>query len=215
MTTESVASLVASGFDNGLAELLVHHSRIIGLSKGEVLFREGDACESFVVVISGCLNVQKVTPDGHEMVLYRVEAGQECNLATTCLLGGDYYPAESVAEVESEVLLLPRSAFFQLLERQSQFRSLVFKNIEHGMIDLLDLVQTVAFDQMDHRLAALLVKRSHDGAVVETTHKELAAELGTAREVVSRLLKEFEHHGWVKLHRGLIEVVDKGALAKL
>lgn len=210
-----VDHLIASGLDSEMARLLARHAHITGLQKGEALFRTGDVCDSFILVISGALKVQKITPDGHEIVLYRVDKGEECTLTSTCLLGGHYYPAEAVAESESEVLLLSRSHFFQLLEQQPLFRSMIYKNIEHGMSGLLDLVQEVAFDQMDHRLAVALLKQSHSDAIIQTTHHDLASDLGTAREVVSRLLKEFEHHGWVKLHRGSIEIVDKRALTKL
>ena len=208
------AHLMECGFDGGLARELARHARIVRLPKGEMVFHEGDVCDSFLLVVSGCLKVQKIASDGREIVLYRVEKGEECTLTSACLLGGHNHAAEAVAETESEVLLLPRISFFQLLEHQPQFRSIIFKNIEHGMSGLLDLVQEVAFDQMDHRLAAALLKQSHD-AIVKTTHHELASDLGTAREVISRLLKEFEHHGWVKLNRGSIEIVDKEALTEL
>lgn len=212
MTTEGMARLVASGIEGDLALLLARHARTIRLARGEWLFREGDECDSFVVVISGSLRIQKMSEHGHELMLSRVEHGQECNLASICLLGGEHYAAEAVAEEESELLLVPRSDFFRLLEQQPRFRSLIYKNIEHGMTELLELVQEVAFDQMDQRLAAALLKRSHTGVVVKATHMELALELGTAREVISRLLKRFEHNGWIELHRGQIKIVDRGAL---
>lgn len=215
ITMDIAAHLVANGLDSELARVLARHSRIAGFKRGEVLFGEGDVCDSFIHVVSGSLKVRKLTPDGHEIVLYRVESGQECNLSSTCLLGGHHYPAEAVAESEGEVLLLSRNRFFQLIDQQPLFRSKVFKNIEHGMSDLLDLVQEVAFDHMDHRLAVALLKQSHGDAVIKTTHHELALDLGTAREVVSRLLKEFERQGWIKLRRGMIEIVDQDALAKL
>lgn len=215
MAIDGVATLIASGFGGDLARLLVRHSRAVTLPRGDCLFREGDDCESFVFVISGSLKIQRPTPEGHELVLYRVDAGQECHLASACLLGGERYSATAVAEEASEVLIIPRSDFFQLLEQQPDFRAFIYRNIEHGMTELLDLVQEVAFDPMVHRLAVVLIKRSHAGAVVATTHEELALELGSAREVISRLLKGFEHKGWVRLHRGLIEIVDSVALAKL
>lgn len=214
MTTEGMARLAASGIEADLALLLARHARSVRLARGEWLFREGDECDSFVVVISGSLRIQKMSDHGHELALSRVESGQECNLASICLLGGRRYPAEAVAEQESELLLVSRSDFFRLLEQQPGFRSLIYKNIEHGMTELLGLVQEIAFEQMDHRLAAALLKRSHMESVVKATHMELALELGTAREVISRLLKGFERDGWIRLRRGQIEIVDRGALAR-
>lgn len=215
ITTDIVTHLVATGFEADVAALLAQHARRVAVARGDNLFREGDVCESFFLVLSGSFKVRKIAPDGHEMVLYRLDKGDECNLTSACLLGGHRYPAEAVAESDSEVLLVSRGDFSRLVEHQPQFRAMVFKDIDKGMNILLELVQEVAFEQMDRRLAATLLKQSQGSQIIRMTHQELASDLGTAREVVSRLLKEFERHGWVRLRRGLIEVLDRAALARI
>lgn len=207
------ATLVAQGIRHDLAILLIKHSKLNRIKKGCILFREGDLCEHFILVANGSIRVRKIIPDGHEVVLYHIEQGQICSLSNSCLLSGERYLAGAEAEVSSEVLFLARNQFFSFLEQQPQFRSLVFKNNSSGLANLIDLIQSLAFDHMDHRLALALLKQCHDSSSISITHHELALDLATAREVVSRQLKAFEKRGWVKLHRGMIEIIDKDALA--
>ncbi|MFC1748590.1 Crp/Fnr family transcriptional regulator [Pseudomonadota bacterium] len=196
-------------------ERLTKNSRQIELPRGQSLFHEGDVCDRYLIVTSGSLRVQKVNPTGHEIVLHHVHEGEQCNLTNTCLLGGHHYPADAVAEMDTKVALLSRSQFHKILEVIPGFREIVFKEIKHSVTDLVDLVEEVAFDHMDHRVASLLIKRADESDALKATHQELAAELGSAREVVSRILKNFEHHHWVKLHRGMIELTDRQQLSRI
>lgn len=207
--------LVATGIDQTLAAQLQQLGHYRRFKKDDMLFREDSHCESFILVVSGRLKVRKLIPNGHEIVLYQIEAGQECSLSCHCLLAGHNYQAEAIAESNGSALMLPRDTFLQLLAQQPLFTSLVFKNSDREMSELLNVIQDLAFDHMDHRLAAALLKQGLDHNSINTTHQQLAQDLGTAREVVSRLLKEFEHRGWVKLHRGRIEFTNKQALARL
>lgn len=204
-----------NGLDHEDLKKIAQKTSVITLSQGKSLFREGDTCKNYYFVISGTLRIQKVTPSGNELILYRLKKGEECNLTNTCLLGGEHYDADAVAEFESMVAQLPKAEFDQALAKIPEFRETIFQNIRQGMNSLLNLVQEVAFDNMDHRLAVVLLKHGSDLRIINTTHQALASELGTAREVVSRLLKEFERHGWVKLSRGKIEITDHGQLAKV
>ncbi|MFC1750103.1 Crp/Fnr family transcriptional regulator [Pseudomonadota bacterium] len=206
---------VLSRFDADFLKRIAQKTSLLTLLKGDSLFREGDTCNHYIFIVAGKLRIQKVTEDGHEIVLYRLGKGQECNLTNTCLLGGQQYAAEAIADIETEVMQLPKLAFHQALEEIPDFREDIFKNIRQGMNNLLNLVQEVAFDNMDHRLATALLEHGGDNIEVKITHQSLASELGTAREVVSRLLKEFERHGWVELYRGKIKIVDHNQLAKL
>ncbi len=203
------------GLDTEQLKSIAQQTTVLTLLQGKSLFREGDSCKNYYFVITGMLRIQKVTPSGNELILYRLKKGQECNLTNTCLLGGEHYNAEAVAEVPSMVAQLPKAEFDQALAKIPEFRETIFQNIRHGMNSLLNLVQEVAFDNMDHRLAVVLLKHGSESPIIKTTHQALASELGTAREVVSRLLKEFERHGWVKLSRGKIEVIDPQQLANV
>jgi len=175
------------------------------VKRGSVLFRDGDACNGYVLVVSGAIRVQKVDPQGHEIVLYRVEDGQSCMLTTTCLLANQHYPAEGVAETDVDLVLLPLDAFDAALSDSPAFRHFVMANIGQRISDLMLLLEDVAFGRKDMRLASFLLKNADkNGDVLELTHRQLAVELGTAREVVSRLLKDFERKGLVQLGRNKV-----------
>lgn len=178
-------------------------------SNGEVLFRNGDACRGYVLVVTGSICVQKMDPQGHEIVLYRVEKGQSCMLTTTCLLGARKYPAEGVVESDVQLVLFPPDVFDELINKSTEFRRFVMANIGERIYDLMTLVEDVAFGRMDARLTRLLLKYGEEeGFVLARTHKQLAVELGTAREVVSRLLKNFERQGLLELKRNQITFCD-------
>ncbi len=189
--------------------------RQIRVQAGMPLFRNGEACNDFLLLLEGSARVQRLSENGQVITLYHLEAGHACELTLSCLLGGRCYPAEAIAESEVLALLLPRTQFQQSLGLSPQFRRFVFGAIDQGIHGLLSLVEEVTFGHMDKRLARCLLQAAHSHQRVIVTHSILAEELGTAREVVSRLLKDFERHGWVRLHRGWIEITDSNALREL
>lgn len=190
-------------------------ARIATLPPGTVVFQDGSQCASYVLVLEGSVRVQKVAENGREIVLYRVERGQSCVLTTNCLIAHDDYSAEGVAETEVKALVLPASTFRSLLGQSEVFRDFVFSAYAARISDLLMLIEEVAFGRVDMRLAAWLLGRAGSGAEIRATHQEIATELGTAREVVSRQLKDFERRGWVQLHRGRLELRQRAGLAGL
>ena len=194
---------------------LAAEARPLTLPAGVTVFHHGDACSNYLLVLDGSVRVQKVSSGGREITLYRVGDGQTCILTTSCLLAGERYPAEGVTETEVRAIALPGTLFQALLAGSAGFRQFVFSVYARRITDLIELVEDVAFGRMDLRLAARLRDSADATGVVTTTHQELAAELGTAREVISRLLKDFEHRGLVTLHRGRIELCDPEALARL
>jgi len=186
------------------------------VKRGSVLFRDGDACNGYVLVVGGAIRVQKIDPQGHEIVLYRVEEGQSCMLTTTCLLAHQQYPAEGVAETDVDMVLLPLDAFDAALAGSPAFRQFVMANIGSRISDLMLLLEDVAFGRKDVRLAAFLVRNTeHNGDVLELTHRQLAVELGTAREVVSRLIKDFERKGLVQLGRNRITILQRNRIQQI
>ncbi len=195
---------------------LLDAARRIRIPAGSVLFRPGDRCSGWMLVARGTVRVQLVDAEGHEIVLYRVGRGESCILTTCCLMAGNRYEAEGVVEAELHALLVPRALFEELLDRSRAFRRIVFNSFAVRLADLLGLVSQVAFARVDVRLAAVIVDRGRcsDG-LLEVRHQDLAVELGTAREVVSRQLKEFERRGWVRLRRCAIEILDAAALSEL
>ena len=165
-----------------------------------------------MLVLEGSVRVQKLSESGKEMSLYRVEGGQSCVLTTSCLLAGENYVAEAVTETPVRAVALPLAAFHEALAASQPFREFVFRSYGERIAGLILLLEAVAFGRMDGRLAQCLIDRADAEGTLATTHQELASELGTAREVVSRLLKEFERNGWVELGRGRIVLHDLAAL---
>lgn len=196
--------------------IAMQKAQTVTVPQGAVLFHAGDACSNYVLVVDGAIRVQKIDLQGREIVLYRVEDGQTCMLTTSCLLGGQTYPAEGIAESEVSLVLLPIEAFDNTLSHSTAFRRFVMAQIGRRIGDLMALVEDVAFGRMDERLARLLTKRvCEHGSEISCTHQELAFELGTAREVISRLLKDFEHKGWLKLQRGKVLITSLEKLQEL
>jgi len=194
---------------------LAEGARCVDVPAATTLFRSGELCENFMLVIDGSVRVQKSAASGREIVLYRVEPGQSCILTTTCLINAERYTAEGVAETDVFGVIVPRALFHDLLGRSEAFRAFVFSAYATRLADLLTLIEEVAFGRIDMRLAAFLLEHAETDGCLKTTHQDLATELGTAREVVSRQLKEFERRGWLTLSRGRIELRQPQALRDL
>ena len=188
--------------------LLAEEARTVSLAAGAVLFKAGDPCREFVIVLGGSIRVQYSDAEGHEIVLYRVRRGETCILTTSCLMGGAAYPAEGLVEEDAKLAVVSLAVFRRALNHEA-FRNFVFTTMGRRILDLMLVIDEIAFRRLDHRLAEYLAAR---GGAVDTTHYQIAVELGSAREVVSRLLKEFERRGWVGLQRGHIEIRDRDAL---
>lgn len=190
-------------------------SRIIAIPSGTVMFQDGTECSNYVLVLEGSIRVQKVAENGREIVLYRVESGQSCVLTTNCLIARDDYSAEGIAENAVKALVLPAATFRSLLGRSEPFRDFVFSAYASRIADLLMLIEEVAFGRVDVRLGAWLRQHADSAGEIKATHQDIATELGTAREVISRQLKEFERRGWVLLHRGRVEIRNFDGLISL
>ncbi|SDH73811.1 Crp/Fnr family transcriptional regulator [Roseospirillum parvum] len=206
------------GIDAAARHRLETAGTLVRLPAGSRLFGMGSPCQGYLMVLAGSVRVQKVGESGREIVLYRVEAGQTCVLTTACLLTGADYDAEGIAETEIEGVMLSDGTFQALLAGSAPFRACVFGAFAARLSDLLELVEDVAFGRLDVRLAQALTRGLAEAAAassLKTTHQDLASELGTAREVISRQLKEFERRGWVALGRGRIELLDPAALRRL
>ncbi len=189
-------------------------TKSMAVPAGATVFQEGDDCQYFMLIISGSVRVQKLSASGKAIVLYRVESGQACVLTTACLLSGVSYHAEAVSETAVQAMAIPQIEFQQALSVPA-FRQFVFASYGERVVSLVSLIDTVAFGRMDVRLATRLLAMANDDNVVNATHQVLARELGTAREVVSRLLKDFERQGWLALQRGSIHLHQPHVLAEV
>ena len=201
------ASLPAARLDALLAQ-----AQLVRAPRGSTLFDADQPCRGFPLVLEGSVRVAKRAPNGREILLYRVEPGQGCILSGGCLLGKSDYAASGIAEEDVVLLSLPPALFNELLLHFEPFRRFVFGMYGERLSDVMELVEEVAFRRLDVRLAQLLV---HRGPLVQATQQALADELGSVREIVSRLLRGFEERGWVELGRERISVRDPRALAEL
>ena len=193
-------------------EDLLSNAATMHLPAGTVMFDENQPCQGFPLLLSGSIRVIKASSNGRELQLYRVCPGESCILTSSCLLGHTHYHARGVVEQDVELVALPPPAFRTLLSQCEPFRDYIFSLFSERLTDLMQLVSAVAFQKLDQRLAALLITKP---SPIHITHQALADELGSVREIVSRLLKNFADQGWVRLGREQIEVVDAHALKNL
>lgn len=191
-------------------EVLAKYSRIMEAPAGTIGYSEGMPCNAYVMRLSGQSRVYKMSSSGREILLYRVGEGETCVITTTCILGSSDYPASTIVEQPIRDVILPKVAFNQLMIDSPVFRRFVMENYGALISDLIVLLDEVAFQSLDARLAKLLLDVKSD--TITRTHQQMADELGTAREVISRQLKRFEQKGWLTLGRGEVTLLNRAAL---
>jgi CRP/FNR family transcriptional regulator len=203
---------VFAGMPADAVRTLLAEAQLLHAPAGATLFDARQPCRGFPLLLEGSVRVTKNAPNGREILLYRVEPGQGCILSGGCLLGHSDYSATGTAEEEVTLLSIPPPVFQQLLLGHEPFRNFIFAMYGERLAEVIELVEEVAFRRLDARLAQLLIRR---GPVLEDTHQRLADELGSVREIVSRLLRSFEHRGWVRLERERITVLDPKSISEL
>jgi len=191
---------------------LAERGKIIRVPRGTVLFAPGMEPVNLLLLLEGTVRVQQASDSGREIVLFRVEAGESCVLTSACLLAHEDYAAEGVAETDVSAVAIPRGVFDDLVGQSRVFRDFVFQAYARRMTDLFRVIDEVAFGRIDMRLAERLLTLARDSGEVHATHQQLAAELGTAREVISRQLTEFQRRGWIAQSRGHVALTDRAAL---
>jgi CRP/FNR family transcriptional regulator, anaerobic regulatory protein len=192
-------------------DVLAAEALALSVSQGTVLFEEGQPCRGFPMVLSGGIRVARGSPGGRSLELYRVSPGDLCVVSTSCLFRQTALSAHGIATADTELVILS-PAGFERWSANATFRRFAFGVFADRLADLMALAEAVAFQQLDRRLARALLGH---GPVLRTTHQALADELGTVREMVTRLLKRFESAGWVVLGRERIEIVQLQALREL
>ncbi len=156
-----------------------------------------------------------MTESGREIVLYRVTANETCILTIASLLATESYAAEAITETEVVAYVLRAGPFRELINQSTGFRSLVFEGYSRRITSLMSKIEDLICTRIDVRLAEQLLESMNADHQIATTQHALAADLGTAREVIGRTLNAFERSGWVRLSRGIISVIDARALAAL
>lgn len=217
-----MTTALADQIEAGLADFPAEERRrIAGLATplaapaGATLFAPGDACERFFIVLEGQARVEIVTAAGREIVLYRVAGGETCLMTTACLAGGADYRAFGIVERDILAAAISPPAFATLLDESPAFRRFILTTFGERFSALMAFVEEITMRRIDQRLARHLVALAGDEATIVATHAQLASELGSVREVISRMLKDFEHSGLVALSRGQVTITDPAALARL
>ena len=202
------------GLSPRLKTAIARRSSRIHANDGARLFGPGDASEAFLIPIEGAVRVEHMGATGRSVVLYRVTPGDSCVMTTSCLLSGAPYEAYGYAEGAIEAIAMPAAAFRDLIEQEPEFRTYALGVFSRRMVELVEVIDELLLHRVDLRLAAWLAEKAETGGAVSATHQAIASELGTAREVVSRILKDFERRGWIGLTRGEIRLADPAALRR-
>jgi CRP/FNR family transcriptional regulator len=176
------------------------------LTRGEVIMHEGDACTALPFVLEGRIRVYRTAESGREITLYRIGRGESCILSSGCVSGAAAFPGTAIAETETSAAFMPATTVNRLFGESAAFRSFILSQYANRMADIIELVEEVAFRHVDERLGELLLELSSSTGsdFVSATHQELAGHIGTSREVVSRILKDWEDRGVLELKRGEI-----------
>ncbi len=196
------------------APALLASANLTRVPAGAHLFREAERCRHFMWLLEGTVRVFKHSQGGREITLYRVEPGELCVLSLQSLLGDEGFPAEAVAETELYGLTLEQHHFDNAIDDSREFRRYLLKVLSRRIGDVMQLISDVTFQRLDLRLACILgqlFERS-GGEPLKITHARLARELGTTREMISRILKEFEYQQCIQLSRGEIHLVSREGL---
>lgn len=197
------------GPDLDLALGAAHVRRV---PKGATPFGTNSPCMGFSMLLEGVIRVVKLGANGREVELYRLQPGESCLISSSCMLGKANYSADAVAQTDLLVFTIPPSVFKQLLARNEVFQEFVFSQFSQRLADLMMLVEAIAFQKLDQRLAHLLLE---EGPELKTSHARLADRLGTVRDIVGRLLKNFEQRELVSLSRERIRVLNAEGLKEV
>ncbi|MCG6936934.1 MAG: Crp/Fnr family transcriptional regulator [Gammaproteobacteria bacterium] len=198
-----------------LTRTLLDTSSVVALPANSIVFHQGDACNNYLIVLAGNVKVFTRAENGREIVLYRLAKGDSCVLTTSCLFGNKNYPAEGKTETAVSALAIPVNKFNQVLQQSTTFRQMVFSSFSSHLSELITLVEEVAFGKLDVRLAKFLIRHCGNDNTLTSTHQNIATELGSAREVISRQLKELELKGYITTARGSIKINDMEAIQEI
>jgi len=177
---------------------------------GKDVFALGDQVDAIALLLSGTIRVYRVSDTGREITLYRFSAGESCILTANAIINNEAFTAIATVEEAADAVMIPADAFRQWVDVHPLWRDFVFALLSQRLLSVMEIVDEVAFARMDSRVADFLLAAGRD--VLHITHQEIAAELGSSREVISRILAGFAHQGIVELRRGTIEIVDMDAL---
>lgn len=191
------------------------HAYLARIPSGQDVFLEGDPVDAIALLISGVVRVYNIGATGREITLYRFGLGDSCILSANAIFNQATFPAIATVEDDAEAVMIPAETFRDWVSRYEIWRNFILNLLSQRLTSLMVVIDEVAFQRMDTRIAAFLVQRSQMENPVSITHQEIAAELGSSREVISRILEDFSRRGVILTTRGTIEVVDGAKLNDL
>ncbi len=182
---------------------------------GRDVFAEGDRIDAIPLLVSGVVRVYQIGGTGREVTLYRFRPGESCVLTANAILSQQSFPAIATVEEEVEAIMIPANTFREWVDRYQPWRNFFFELVSQRLASVMQLVEEVAFRRLDRRVAAVLIQRADINNPIQVTHQEIADELGSSREVISRILDDLASQGFIRTGRGEIEVLDVSRLRGL
>lgn len=203
--------------DPDLLEALIRVGRESRLPAGATICELGQRCDHLALVLDGQARVFELAESGREITLYRVGAGECCILTASCIMSGERFPAFARCEQALRMILIPAAEVDGFMQRFPSWRRFVWKLLASRLSGVLALLEEVTFRRLDQRLIRYLLRlyRETGSGVLKLTHQRIADELGSSREVVSRILKDLEQRGALELSRGRIHLSDPSRLEQL
>jgi len=194
--------------DAAIINELKREAQYAKIPAGHDIFVDGDRVDGLALMLSGVVRVYKIGETGREITLYRFGLGESCILSANAILSQKSFSAIATVEEDAEAVMIPAEAFRGWVSRFDLWREFVFDLLSERLATVMEVVDEVVFKRMDRRVAAWLLNQARVQNPMRVTHQEIAAELGSSREVISRILEDFSRAGLVEAGRGTIEVLD-------
>lgn len=212
---ESIARLlpILQQADPQLAKEIQRNAYMAQIPTGTDLFVAGDSVDAIPLLISGLVRVYQIGETGREVTLYRFRPGESCVLTANSILTKQFFPAIATVEEDAEALMIPADAFDEWVRESDIWREFVFDLVSQRLASVMAIVDDVAFRRLDKRVATFLLDRGGESNPISVTHQEIASELGSSREVISRIIEDFTKSGLVRSARGSLEIMDFDALS--
>jgi len=187
---------------------LKREAQFARIPAGQDIFVDGDRADGIALLLSGVVRVYKIGETGREITLYRFGPGQSCILTANAILSQKSFPAIATVEEDAEAVMIPADVFRDWVNRYELWREFVFGLLSERLSTVMAVVDEVVFKRMDRRVASLLLNQAKVQNSMRITHQEIAAELGSSREVISRILEDFSREGLIESGRGILEILD-------
>lgn len=210
MTTEELKAALPNFTDPKLLQAILDKGQIMNLEPGKVMMEPGQFIKMVPVVLEGSIKIMRVDEEGKELFLYYLDAGETCALSLTCCTASKPSEIKAVVEERATIIAIPVAVHEQFSDEFRQWKDFVANTYQNRFQEMLVALDAVAFKRMDERLMRYIVTKmkQHKANELHITHQEIANELGTSREVISRLLKQLEKKKWIELGRNIIYIRD-------